>query len=47
MTLLSIFIFFWIMPIPKMQAVGKEFRLLLKILPISQIINAFKKDKPK
>ena len=45
--ILFMFIAYWIMPVPKMKAVNKEMKSLLAVLPISLIIKAITKDKPK
>lgn len=45
MTFLVVLVAFWLMPIKKMKAVSKELKSLLQVLPISQIIKSFKKEK--
>ena len=44
-TFLVVLVVYWIMPIKKMKAVNGELKSLLQILPISQILGLFKKDK--
>ena len=45
-TFLLVLVAYWIMPEKKMKSVNKELKSLLKLLPISQIIESFKKNKP-
>ncbi len=45
-TFLLVLVAYWIMPIKKMKAINKELKSLLQILPITQIIKHFTKDKP-
>lgn len=44
-TFLVVLVAYWIMPIKKMKAVNGELKSLLQILPISQIMKLFKKNK--
>jgi len=44
-TFLVVLVAYWIMPIKKMKAVNGELKSLLQILPISQIMELFKKSK--
>ena len=45
MTFLVVLVVFWMMPTKKMKAVSKELKSLLAVLPISSIIDSFKKEK--
>ena len=45
LTFLLVLVSYWIMPIEKMNAVNNALKSLLQILPISQIIKVFTKDK--
>jgi len=45
MTFLLVLVVYWLMPIKKMNAVNKALISLLQILPISKVIEAFKKNK--
>ncbi|WP_417888142.1 hypothetical protein [Zunongwangia sp.] len=47
MTFLLVLVAYWIMPTEKMQAVNKELKSLLQVLPVSKIIKALKKEKKK
>jgi hypothetical protein len=44
-TILIIFFTYCFLPIKKMEAVNKEFKELLRILPISQIVQIFRGGK--
>jgi len=44
-TFILVLVGYWIMPTEKRQAVKKELKSLLQVLPISSILNAFKNDK--
>lgn len=43
-TFLALVIIYWMMPTKKMEAVNNALISLLRVLPISSIIKAFKKD---
>lgn len=45
MTFLVVLVAYWIMPVEKMKAVNRELKLLLQILPVSQIIKSYKETK--
>lgn len=45
MTFLVVLVVYWIMPTKKMKAVNKELKSLLQVLPVSEIIKSFKKEK--
>ena len=44
-TFLAVLLVYCIIPTKKMKAVNKELKSLLQVLPISQIIKAFRKEK--
>lgn len=46
-TFLCVIVIYWIMPINKMKAVNHEIVCLLQLLPISKILEVFKKDNAK
>ena len=44
-TFLLVLVVYWIMPTEKMQAVNKELKSLLQILPITAVVNALVQTK--
>lgn len=46
-TFLLVLVAFWIMPIKKMKAVSKELKSLLKVLPVTSVVNALMQNKKK
>jgi len=44
-TFLLVLVAYWIMPTEKMQAVNKELKSLLQVLPITAVVNALVQNK--
>lgn len=44
-TFLLVLVAYWIMPTEKMQAVNKELKSLLQVLPITSVVNALAQTK--